>query len=80
MAIIKDNRDLDTTIMAFTAMFLSIIVTIGLMILHIRNPENSLLSPEIVMALIQSPAIFASHALGKQKGMEMNGNSKEGQK
>ena len=73
MALIKDNKDLDTTLMSVTAMLLSIIVTIGLMILHIRNPENSLLSPEIVMALIQAPTVFASYALGKQKGM--NGGS-----
>ena len=75
MAIIRDNRDLDTTLMAVTAMLLSFIVTIGLIILHIRSPENSLLSPEIVMALIQAPAIFASYAVGKQKGQTMtNGN------
>ena len=74
MAIIKDNKDLDTTLMALTAFLLGIIVTVGLMVLHVMNPENSLLSPEICMALIQSPGLFASYALGKQKGQtEANG-------
>lgn len=74
MGIIKDNKDLDTTLMAITAMLLSFIVAIGLIVLHIRNPENSLLSPEIVMALIQSPAVFASYALGKQRGQTQTNN------
>ena len=73
MGIIKDNKDLDTTLMAVTALLLSLIVMIGLMVLHIRNPENSLLSPEIVMALIQMPGLFASYALGKKAAQNDNG-------
>ena len=67
--VIKDNRDLDTTLMAITAMILSFIVTIGLFILHVvSDSEKSLLSPEIVMALIQLPGLFCSYALGKKAG------------
>ena len=67
--VIKDNRDLDTTLMAITAMVLSFIVTIGLFVIHvIGKEEKSLLSPEIVMALIQLPGLFASYALGKKAG------------
>lgn len=78
MSIIKDNKDLDTTIMSITALLLGLIVPVGLMILHIRSPENTLLSPEICMALIQLPATFAAYALGKQRGQtEANGQTKQ---
>ena len=73
MSVIKDNKDLDTTLMALTALLLGLVVPIGLMILHIRNPENSLLSPEIIMAMIQMPGLFASYALGKKAAQTENG-------
>lgn len=75
MPIIKDNRDLDTTITTFAGSLLAGAVTGGLFWLHAQNPAASLLSPEIVMALLQLPATFIAYSLGKKAGTsEMNGN------
>lgn len=76
MGLFKDNKDLDTTLMAITALIVGVIVPIGLMVLHHLDKENDLLSPEIVMALIQLPGIFAAYALGKRMGQQNGGNSK----
>lgn len=76
MGLIKDNRDLDTTLMAIAALILGVIVPIGLFILHFLTPERSLLSPEIVMALIGLPGIFASYALGKKVAQIENGDKR----
>lgn len=72
MAIINSNRDLDTTIITATAAILGLLVTFGFMYLHIRFPKNTLLSPEIAMALINLPGLFISYSLGKKIGAVQN--------
>ena len=68
MAKIKNNREFDTTVLIFGACILAGIAIIGLFVLHALSPENSLLSPEIVMAIIGIPGFFIQHALGKEAG------------
>ena len=81
MAIIKDNRDLDTTIVTFAGSVLAGAVTGGLFWLHAKSPDNSLLSPEIVMALLQLPATFIAYSLGKKASQtETNGNGQNNSK
>lgn len=75
MAIIKDNRDLDTTIVTFFGSLLAVLIIGGLFWLHSKSAEKSLLSPEIVMAIIQLPATFIAYSLGKKASQtETNGN------
>ena len=75
--IIQNNRELDTTLLTLTGGFIAILVVVGCFVMHYLNPENSLLSPEIMMALIMLPSTLISYAMGKQKGMDQtqNGNT-----
>lgn len=77
MGVIKTNRDLDTTIVTIGAVILGILIVVGLFFIHFRSKDDSLLSPEIVMAIIAMPGLWLSYTVGKKTGMEMAERLKE---
>ena len=69
MAIIKDNRDLDTTIVTLFGSILAVLIVGGLFWLHAKGAGNDgFLSAEMVMSIIQLPATFIAYSLGKKSG------------
>lgn len=66
--IIKNNAELDSTLLVIFGSILSFIVVLGIFTIHILSPADSLLSPEILMALIMLPSTIISFAMGKKSG------------
>ena len=66
--IIKNNAELDSTLLVIFGSILAFIVVVGIFVIHILNPTDTLLSPEIVMALIMLPSTIISFAMGKKSG------------
>ena len=66
--IIKNNAELDTTLLVIFGSILAFIVVVGIFAIHILNPTDTLLSPEILMALIAMPGAIISFAMGKKSG------------
>ena len=62
------NREFDTTLLIFIGGFIAILVVVGCFLLHFLSEDNSLLSPEILMALIMMPSTIISYAMGKRSG------------
>ena len=80
---IQNNKELDSTLLILIGGFIAILVVVGCFVMHFLNSENSLLSPEIMMALIMLPSTLISYAMGKQRGMDQasqNGNTNGVQK
>ena len=76
--IIKNNTELDSTLLVIFGSILAFVVVTGIFAIHILNPEDTLLSPEILMALIMLPSTLISFAMGKKSGMReamTNGNT-----
>ena len=76
--IIKNNAELDTTLLVIFGSILAFIVVVGIFAIHILNPTDTLLSPEILMALIAMPGAIISFAMGKKSGRAeamTNGNT-----
>lgn len=66
--IIKNNQELDSTLLVIFGSILAFTVVIGIFALHFVSPEDTLLSPEILMALIMLPSTIISFAMGKKSG------------
>lgn len=66
--IIKNNAELDSTLLVLFGSVLAFLVVAGIFTIHILNPEDTLLSPEILMALIMMPSTLISFAMGKKSG------------
>ena len=66
--IIRNNSELDSTLLIIGGWFIAVLVVVGIFTIHIMNPEGSLLSPEILMALIMLPGTLISFAMGKKSG------------
>lgn len=76
--IIKNNAELDSTLLVILGGVLAFVVVIGIFAIHIINPTDTLLSPEILMALIMLPSTLISFAMGKKSGIRetmTNGNT-----
>ena len=73
------SRDADDTYLVWGGIIIAIVVIIGLFALHYTTPDKSLLSPEIVMAMIAIPSAMFSYAMGKKKNNESNGNGNKTQ-
>ena len=72
------SKEADNTYLILGGIALAVVVIIGLFVLHAMNAEKSLLSPEIVMAIVGIPAAMFSYAMGKRSGEQNeNGKSKE---
>ena len=65
------NREFDTTLLIWIGGVLALLVVVGIFLVHLFAEDKSLLSPEILMALITMPNTIFSYAVGKQKGLEM---------
>ena len=65
------NREFDTTLLIWIGGVLAVLVVVGIFLIHLFAEDKSLLSPEIVMALITMPNTIFSYAVGKQRGLEM---------
>lgn len=64
------NREFDTTALIFIGGFLAFLIVVGIFAVHILSgAEKSLLSPEILMAMINMPITVMSYAVGKQTGL-----------
>ena len=63
------DKEADETYRVLGSILLGIIIVVGLFYLHIKS-NGSLLSPEIIMAIINIPAIYYSHREGKKAGRE----------
>ena len=74
------NREFDTTLLIGIGGFLAVLVVVGIFLIHLLSPEKSLLSPEILMALITMPNTIISYAVGKQRGLEMAQYQQNGRK
>lgn len=73
MSVISSNKELDSTLLILGGVILSLCVVIGLFYIHIRDGNDDLLSPEILMSIIQLPATLVAYGIGKRSG-EKNGN------
>ena len=65
------NREFDTTLLIWIGGVLAVLVVVGIFLVHLFAEDKSLLSPEILMALITMPNTIFSYAVGKQRGWEM---------
>ena len=63
----------DNTYLIWFSFIFAIAVSTGLFVMHVMDPNTSLLSAEVVMQLVNIPALMLSYALGK-KSNENNGN------
>jgi len=66
--VIKTNAELDSTLLVIFGSVLAFLVVVGIFTIHILSPTDSLLSPEILMALIMLPSTLISFAMGKRLG------------
>ena len=66
--IIKNNAELDSTLLVMGGLFIAILVVVCIFSLHFKDTTNTLLSPEILMALIMMPSTLISFAMGKKSG------------
>ena len=66
--VIKNNSELDTTLLVMGGLIIAALVVCGTFALHFVSPANTLLSPEILMALIMLPSTIISFAMGKKSG------------
>ena len=66
--IIKNNAELDSTLLVFGGLVIALVVVCLTFALHFVSPANTLLSPEILMALIMLPTTIISFAMGKKSG------------
>ena len=66
--IIKNNAELDSTLLVMGGLFIAILVVVCIFALHFKDTTNTLLSPEILMALIMMPSTLISFAMGKKSG------------
>lgn len=64
------SKDADKTYLALGGLVIAVIVVIGLMVLHSRDLQNDLLSPEHIMAIIGLPTVILSYAVGHKHGQE----------
>ena len=66
--IIKNNAELDSTLLIIGGWIIAVLVVAGIFALHFVRPQDTLLSPEILMALIAMPTAIISFAMGKKSG------------
>lgn len=63
------NTEVDTTILVVGGLILAHIVVIGLLVLHIQSDdETELLSPEMLMAILNLPISIIAYGVGKRSG------------
>ena len=67
------SKEADNTYLILGGITLGVLIVVGLFTLHAMSPAETMLSPEIIMAIVGIPAVMFSYAMGKRQG-ESNGN------
>ena len=62
------NQDFDKTVTAVGAVILAFYIVGKVFGLHDADGDNSIISPEIIMAIINIPTAFLAFAIGKKVG------------
>ena len=68
------SQDFDKTVTAVGAVILAFYIVSKVFGLH-DDGDNSIISPEIIMAIINIPTAFLAFAIGKKVGENSNGTS-----
>ena len=68
------SQDFDKTVTAVGAVVLAFYIVSKVFGLHDTEGNNSIISPEIIMAIINIPTAFLAFAIGKKVGESSNGS------
>ena len=68
------SQDFDKTVTAIGAVILAFYIVNKVFGLHDAEGDNSIISPEIIMAIINIPTAFLAFAIGKKVGESSNGS------
>ena len=71
------SQDFDKTVTAIGAVILAFYIVGKVFGLHDAEGDNSIISPEIIMAIINIPTAFLAFAIGKKVGESSNGVSEK---
>ena len=69
------SQDFDKTVTAVGAVILAFYIVGKVFGLHDADGDNSIISPEIIMAIINIPTAFLAFAIGKKVGESSNATS-----
>lgn len=73
MAVIKNNRELDSTILIIGGLVLALVIIVGIFWIHLAKPTDTLITTEMLMFMLGIPTTIISYGAGKKAGENGNG-------